>query len=227
MDGGNGLAVGEGNSTGGRRDGGPEGARQGWGEDEGCQHSLCGPGRDVGEHSRRNAAGARFRAGWCRAGNLTRRNAAGTRFRAEWCRAGDLTRRNAAEARFHARWSRAGNLTRRNAAEARFRAEWSRAGDLTRRNAAGAHCPVGSGPRGSAGLWGHPERVYGMAWGHGVRKGCGEEARVVGRAAACRRPASTGADQASATHGTPLGLSCGGPTYEVGGLAGIIELMYW
>ena len=55
-----------------------EGGR-GKGEDEVCQRSLCGLGRDVGDHPRRNAAGIRFCIKGCSAGNHPRRNAAGIR----------------------------------------------------------------------------------------------------------------------------------------------------
>ena len=54
-----------------------EGKGLGQGEDEGCQRSLCGLGRDVGDHPRRNAAGIRFYADEGEAGNHPRRNAAG------------------------------------------------------------------------------------------------------------------------------------------------------
>ena len=75
-------------------------AERGWGkgkgEDEVCQRSLCGLGRDVGDHPRRNAAGIRFYADEGGAGNHPRRNAAGIRFYADEGGAGNHPRRNAA-----------------------------------------------------------------------------------------------------------------------------------
>ena len=72
-----------------------EGGR-GKGEDEVCQRSLCGLGRDVGDHPRRNAAGIRFYTDEGGAGDHPRRNAAGIRFYADEGGAGNHPRRNAA-----------------------------------------------------------------------------------------------------------------------------------
>ncbi len=95
--------------------------REGRGEDEGCQRSLCGPGRcaksrDAGGHPRRNAAGIRFYAEGGGAGIHPRRNAAGIRFYAKGGGAGIHPRRNAAGIRFYAKGGGAGGHPRRNAA---------------------------------------------------------------------------------------------------------------
>ena len=67
-----------------------EGGR-GKGEDEVCQRSLCGLGRDVGDHPRRNAAGIRFYADEGGAGNHPRQSA-GIRFYAKEGGAGNHPR---------------------------------------------------------------------------------------------------------------------------------------